>query len=100
MAVAARIAPRVLSWKQLLIDVGGQNSPQQVFFGTRTFTAPNPSQFIVPIELVAAVFFVLIALTFIGLGQVMGRAFDAIPNRVFSAVLGPRLSMARLVAAA
>jgi spermidine synthase len=36
----------------------------------------------VPIEVVAAVAFVLISLTFIGLGQVMGRAFDAIPNRV------------------
>jgi len=68
--------------KNLLIDVGGQNSPQQVFFGTGTFTAPNPSQFVVPIEVVAAIFFVLISLTLIGLGQVMGRAFDAIPNRV------------------
>jgi Spermine/spermidine synthase domain len=66
----------------LLIDVGGQNSPQQVFFGTSKFTAPDPSQFVVPIEVMAAVFFVMIALTFIGLGQVMGRAFDAIPNRV------------------
>jgi Spermine/spermidine synthase domain len=66
----------------LLIDVGGQNSPQQVFFGTSTFRAPDPSQFVVPIEMMAAVFFVMISLTFIGLGQVMGRAFDAIPNRV------------------
>ena len=69
-------------WKRLLINVGGQNSPQQVFFGTEGFTAPNPSQFVVPIEVVGAIFFVLISLTFIGLGQVMGRAFDAIPNRV------------------
>ena len=35
-----------------------------------------------PIEVGGAIFFVLISLTFIGLGQVMGRAFDAIPNRV------------------
>jgi spermidine synthase len=64
------------------IDVGGQESPQQVFFGTELYQAPDPSQFIVPIEGVAAVFFVLIALVFVGLGQVMGRAFDTIANRV------------------
>jgi len=69
-------------WRKLLIDVGGQNSPQQVFFGTEMVKAPNPSQFVVPIEVMAALFFVLISLTFIGLGQVMGRAFAAIPNRV------------------
>jgi hypothetical protein len=55
------------------IDVGGQGSPQQVFFGTEFYRAPDPSPFIVPIEAVAAVFFVLIALSFVGLGQVMGR---------------------------
>ncbi len=82
MAVATLGASKV--WKNLLIDVGGQNSPQQVFFGTETFTAPNPSQFLVPIEIVAAIFFTLIALTFVGLGQVMGRAFEAIPNRVMA----------------
>jgi spermidine synthase len=80
LAVATLVASKI--WKELLIDLGGRNSPQQVFFGTETFTAPNPSQFVVPIEVVAATFFVLISLTFIGLGQVMGRAFDAIPNRV------------------
>ena len=26
-------------WKRLLINVGGQNSPQQVFFGSEGFTA-------------------------------------------------------------
>jgi hypothetical protein len=40
------------------------------------------AQLVVPIEAVAAVFFVLVALMFVGLGQVMGRAFDAYPNRV------------------
>jgi spermidine synthase len=80
VAMATRLASRLFT--NLLIDVGGQNSPQEVFFGTTTFTAPNPSQFVVPIEVVAGIIFVLIALTFIGLGQVMGRAFDVIPNRV------------------
>ena len=64
------------------IDVGGQGSPQQVFFGTEFYQAPDPSQFVVPIEAVAAVFFVMISLMFVGLGQTMGRAFDAIANRV------------------
>jgi SAM-dependent methyltransferase len=31
---------------------------------------------------VAGAFFALVSLTFVGLGQVMGRAFDAIPDRV------------------
>ena len=35
-----------------------------------------------PIEVVAGLFFVLIALMFVGLGQVMGRLFNAIPDRV------------------
>src|SRR5208282_6223816 len=43
---------------------------------------PDVAQFTVPIELIVAVFFVLIALMFVGLGQVLGRAFDAYPNRV------------------
>ena len=42
-----------------MIKVGGQDSPQQVFFGTERFTAPDPSQFVVPIEAVAGLFFVL-----------------------------------------
>lgn len=39
LAVATVGASKV--WKHLLIDVGGQNSPQQVFFGTGGFTAPT-----------------------------------------------------------
>ena len=40
-----------------------------------------------PIDLIVAVFFVLIALMFVGLGQVLGRAFDAYPNRVMGYTL-------------
>src|SRR5262249_46120411 len=68
--------------RRYVINVGGQEAPQQVFLGTEPFQAPDPSRFVVPIEAVAGAFFGLIALTFVGLGQVMGRAFDAIPNRV------------------
>jgi len=66
---------------RLAIDVGGQGSPQEVFFGTE-YRANDPGSFIIPIEVVAGTFFVLIALLFVGLGQVMGRAFKKIPNRV------------------
>src|SRR5208282_1863450 len=48
---------------------------------------PDVAQFTVPIELIVAVFFVLIALMFVGLGQVLGRAFDAFPNRVMGYTL-------------
>jgi spermidine synthase len=65
------------------IDVGGQGSPQQVYFGTE-YTGKNLSQFFVPIEMLAAVFFSLVALVFVGMGQVMGRAFNQAPDRVLA----------------
>jgi len=65
----------------VMIDVGGQQSPQQVYFGTDA-RVRDLATFVIPIELIAGVFFLLIALLFVGLGQVMGRRFDAIPNRV------------------
>ena len=59
---------------------GGRSRP------SRSTSAPSPrrrqSGWLVPVEVVAGVFFVLIALMFVGLGQVMGRSFDAIPDRV------------------
>ncbi|QEH35574.1 Spermidine synthase [Aquisphaera giovannonii] len=70
------------SWGQLAIEVGEQRkSPQQIFFGAEN-SGRNPAHFLVPIEVAAAFFFALIAASFLGLGQAMGRAFDAIPGRV------------------
>src|SRR5262249_40173242 len=66
---------------RIMVDVGGQGSPQQVYFGTE-YHAKDPARFVIPIEVVAGLFFVLIALMFVGLGQVMGRLFNAIPDRV------------------
>jgi SAM-dependent methyltransferase len=66
---------------RIMIDVGGQGSPQQIYFGTE-YRPKDPSYFIIPIEALAGLFYVLIALMFVGLGQVMGRAFNAIPNRI------------------
>ena len=53
--------------------------PQEVFFGGKAFN-PDVAQFVVPVELIAACFFILVALMFVGLGQVFGRAFDAYPD--------------------
>ena len=65
------------------VDVGRQGSPQEIFFGTEP---PRRAllQINVPIELIAGVFSVLIALMFVGLGQEMGRKFNALPDRVWA----------------
>jgi SAM-dependent methyltransferase len=68
-------------WSGLAIEVGSASSPQQVFYGTE-YRNPDVAKFAVPIEAIAGIFFVLIALMFVGLGQVLGRAFDAYPFRV------------------
>jgi len=84
-------------WEGVAIDVGNQGSPQQVFFGTEDRN-PDVAQFVVPIDLIAGVFFVLIALLFVGLGQVLGRAFDAYPRRVVGYTLNIGGSLAGIVA--
>jgi len=68
-------------WKGFAVDVGNQNSPQEVFFGTE-FRDPDMARFVIPIEWIAGLFFVLIALMFVGLGQMLGRSFDAYPDRI------------------
>jgi Spermine/spermidine synthase domain len=85
LAVSAAVfmgSTRVAS--EYVVDVGRQKSPQEVFFGTEPEHGGDvdTSRYVIPIEVLAGGFFVLIALTFVGLGQVMGRAFDAIPDRV------------------
>ncbi len=67
-------------FSQVMIDVGGQQSPQLIYFGTDA-RRRDPSRFVIPIELLAGVFFVLIALMFIGPGQELGRRFNAVSNR-------------------
>jgi spermidine synthase len=66
---------------QVMIDVGSQKSPQQIYFGADS-RIPDPARFVVPIEAIAGLFFVLIALLFVGPGQVMGRRFALIPDRL------------------
>ena len=66
-----------------MIDVGSQQSPQLIYFGTDA-RVKDPSKWVVPIEVLASYFFVLIALMFVGPGQEMGRRFAAIDNRVLA----------------
>jgi spermidine synthase len=73
-------------WSGLAVDVRQQASPQEIFFGTE-YRNPDVARFVVPIEAIAGVFFVLVAFMFVGLGQVLGRAFDAYPNRVLGYTL-------------
>jgi hypothetical protein len=86
--IAAAVAVLVVyhGWSGLSIDVGGQASPQEVFFGTE-YRNPDVAQFVVPVEAIAATFFVLVAFMFVGPGQVLGRAFDAYPDRVLGYTL-------------
>jgi SAM-dependent methyltransferase len=100
-AVAAVVAALSLyfvymGWGELAIEVGSQALPQEVFFGTE-YRNPDIASFILPIELVAAFFFILIALMFVGLGQVLGRSFDAYPNRVVGYSLNIGGSLAGII---
>jgi len=79
----------------VMVDVGGQGSPQQIYFGTE-YRARDVSRFVVPIEAVAAAFFVIVALTFVGLGQVLGREFDGIESRVAAYTVNVAGSLAGL----
>ncbi len=67
----------------IMVDVGTQSSPERVFFGTE-YRHPDVSRVVIPMEVVLGFFFVLIALIFVGLGQVMGRRLDMVPNRVLA----------------
>ncbi len=67
---------------QSVFAVGNQAKPDVVYFGTETsVTLKNPLPFPVPMELVGAVFFAIIAAIMVGPGQEMGRAFNRVPNR-------------------
>src|SRR5438132_6484003 len=55
-----------------IVDVGHQASAQLVFFGVE-YQSTDPSRFIVPIEAIVGLLFVMIALAMIGPGQQLGR---------------------------
>ena len=79
--VGVRVLWAYNTFSQVMIDVGSQQSPQLIYFGTDA-RIKDPTKWVVPIEVLAAYFFVLVALLFIGPGQEMGRRFAAIDNRL------------------
>jgi spermidine synthase len=83
MALAVALFVLYARWEhQVTVTVGDQQvSPQVIYFGTE-YRPADPTRWVVPIWAIGGVFFALIALTFVGLGQTMGRAFAAIPDRV------------------
>src|SRR5262245_28902876 len=72
-----------LHFNRVVVDLGELRSPQVIYFGADV-RVRDVAAFVIPIEVIAGTFFVLIALLFVGLGQVLGRRFDAIPSRVGS----------------
>jgi hypothetical protein len=85
-------------WRGLAIDVGGQRtSPQLVFFGTE-FRDMDVARFVVPMELIAALFFVLVTLLFIGLGQLLARGLDQEPSRIAAYIANIAGSLAGILA--
>lgn len=61
------------------IGVGDQRSPEVIFFGTEH--AAHSGNPLFPIEVIAGLFFILVALVHVGPGQELGRAFNRIPGR-------------------
>ena len=69
-------------WKvSRALDMGQQAAPQVVFFGADRYHQ-DLAHFVVPIELLNGLFFLIVALALIGPGQELGRALGRLPNRV------------------
>src|SRR3989454_8281507 len=87
LAFAAAIAIHLLYWQwadRITISLGNQQASPKLIYCGPEYRPADPSRWIIPIWAVGAAFFALIAVAFVGLGQVMGRAFDAIPDRVMA----------------
>jgi SAM-dependent methyltransferase len=83
LAFGAAVATYLVYWGNMdvSVGVGAAASPRLIYFGTE-YRPPDPSRWVIPMWVIGGAFFTLIALGFVGLGQVMGRAFDAIADRV------------------
>src|SRR5262249_5752377 len=75
------------------IDVGKQVSPQMIFFGAEPFNQ-DPARFVIPMELICGLFFVLMALAMVGPGQELGRLLNQVPNRLAAYTLNIAGSLA------
>jgi SAM-dependent methyltransferase len=98
LAVFLALATYRLSTRGLFnVSIGNQWSPQQVYFGAEPPANPLTS-LNVPVEAIAGAFFAMIALVFVGLGQALGRAFNAIPDRVAAYTVNVAASLAGIAA--
>jgi SAM-dependent methyltransferase len=79
------------------VKVGNTKSPEMVYFGTER-SGEAALKLAIPVELVLSFIFVLIAMWFIGLGQVLGRKLAAIENRVLAYTVNIAGSLAGIVA--
>ena len=66
-----------------VVQVGNYISPQLVFFGVES-QPWDPSKFVIPIEAVSGVLFILVALVLVGPGQQLGRSLLRVSNRIES----------------
>jgi spermidine synthase len=78
-------AARLIEWERQrtgsVVQVGNSVSPQLVFFGVE-YQPWDPSKFVIPIEAVSGVLFILVALALVGPGQQLGRSLARVSNRV------------------
>ncbi len=85
LLVLALGAAHLIEWERQrtgsAVEVGSAVSPQLVFFGVES-QPRDPSQFVIPIEAVSGVLFVIVALTLVGPGQQLGRSLARVPNRI------------------
>jgi SAM-dependent methyltransferase len=81
LAGAFGVETLMASGGEKFMDVGQQASPQMVYFGTE-YNTGDLAQFRIPVELVNGFFFLVIALGFVGPGQLLGRTLAQVPDRV------------------
>jgi SAM-dependent methyltransferase len=94
LAMGAALVVYRLGWRLAgALEVGNQASPQLVYFGTE---APHQdvAHFVIPIEVLNGLFFVLLTLALVGPGQELGRALGRLPNRVLAYTVNILGSMA------
>ena len=85
LLVIALAAASWVEWERQrtksVLDFGSQASTQLVFFGTE-YQSTDPSRFVVPIEVIVGLLFIMITLIMIGPGQQLGRSLARFSNRV------------------
>jgi len=83
-----------LTW----LSLGTQaTAEQRLYFGGSTVPI-DFKRILIPMEAVVGLFFVLIALVFVGPGQELGRALDAVPSRIMAYMINLGASLVGIAA--